>query len=188
MKTTALILIATTMSISSNAFAAADLAALENDLDVYPVESCGDGIELYKEGDLKGAVELISLCHDEMMQISEQIAVTAFVDEIMGFSGDKLRQQNAMGFSQIERRYRNGEQIIEVSLGSGKGASIMQSIIGIAGRKTRIGKYSGYIITQSNDITVYIPFDDKSMTFKSTTADQKLIKKFAKIFMKGIAN
>ncbi len=188
MKTAPSLLAIGAIIISCNASAATDLTAMESELDVNPVESCGDGIELYKEGDLKGAVELINLCRDEMMQMSEQIAAAAFVDELMGFTGDPIRQQNAMGFSQIERRYRNGDQQIEVSLASGKAASMMQTIVGVAGRQTRIGKHKGFIIAQNNDITVYIPIENIAITFKSKTVDQKMLKSFAKQFMKGVAN
>ncbi len=172
----------------SSATTATDLSKLESELDVNPVESCSDGIELYREGDLKGAVELINLCRDELMQMSEQLAAAAFLDEIMGFTGAKLRQQNAMGFSQIERKYSAGDQGIEVTLSGGQAASMMQSIIGISGRKTRIGKHSGFIIAQNDEVTVYVPLDELALMFKSRTVDQKLLKKFAKEFLKGFAN
>ena len=184
MKIKPLLFISMTILAPNTLLAATDLAALESELDVNPVESCSDGIALYKEGDLKGALELVSLCHDEMMQLSEQMATTAFPDEVMGFTGDKIRQQSAMGFSQIERQYRNGNQTIDVSLNSGKSASMMQTFIGVSGRKTRIGKHSGFIIAENNDNSIYVPLDDRTLVFQSRTADQKLLKKFAKIFLK----
>ncbi|MEM7208155.1 MAG: hypothetical protein AAF434_10045 [Pseudomonadota bacterium] len=162
-----------------------DLSALEEELDVNPVESCNDGLELYQEGDLKGALELITLCRDEMSQINEQRVSAAFVDNVMDFVGDPLRHQNAMGFSQMERKYRKDNLDIDVALSTGQGATMMQSLVGVAGKKTRIGKFSGYVISQGNDNTFYIPLDGMALSIKSRTVEQKQLKQFAKAFMKG---
>ncbi len=172
---------------TSPSIAAVDISSLENELDVNPVESCTDGLELYREGDLKGAIELIGLCRDEMAQMGEQLAAAAFADEILEFTGEPLRQQNALGFSQMERKYRKGDQVIDVTLSGGQGAAMMQTVIGVAGKQTRVGKHKGFIIAQNNDITIYVPIDNQALSFKSRTVDQKMLKRFAKAFLKGFS-
>ncbi|MEM7293687.1 MAG: hypothetical protein AAF420_09895 [Pseudomonadota bacterium] len=186
MKTLMPVLTVMAVVYAPSALAAVDINALEEDLDVNPRESCADGLELYAEGDLKGALELITLCRDEVAMVNEQVASTAFVDQILDFVGDPIRNQNAMGFSQIERRYRNGDQDINVTLSTGQGATMMQSIVGVAGKKTRVGKHSGSIIAQGNETTLYISLDGMALSFQSRTVEAKSVKKFAKEFMKGV--
>ena len=173
------------MMVNQLSLAAVDISALEAELDVNPVESCTDGVELYKDGDLKEALELINLCRDEMVQMSEQLAAAAFADQVLDFTGEPLRQQNALGFSQMERKYTNGDQVIDVTFSGGQGAVVMQTMISVAGKQTRIGKHKGFIVAQPNDTSIYVPLDNRALMFNSRTVDQKLLKKFAKAFLKG---
>ncbi len=179
------LLAVSTALISNGVFAAADLSALERDLDVNPVESCNEGVELYRSGDLKGALELIGLCHDEMMQISEEISAAAFVDTVLNFTGDPIRQQNALGFSQLERKYRSGDQVIDVTLSGGQAATMMQSVIAVSGKKIRLGKFTGFIISQNNDNSIYVTIDERALMFKTRTVDKKRFKKFSKEFLRS---
>ncbi len=52
----------------------------------------------------------MEICKDEMEQMNQYMAASSFKDEIAGLHGGEIRQQNAMGFTQIERIYTNGEK------------------------------------------------------------------------------
>jgi len=167
----------------STAVSAVDFKALEEQLDVNPVDSCKEAIELYQDGDLKGAIELVSLCKDEMGQINQNIAAAAFKDEVMGYKGGKLNQAGAMGFSQITRIYSKDGTQIEAELSSG-GAGMMQMAMGFAGRKIRLGKHSATLIQDGKVNTILLPVGEGILTFTSKEIDVKALKRFAKAFLK----
>lgn len=48
---------------------------------------------------------------------------TFFPDELSGFKGSKVESNAALGFTSIERGYRNGNQSVKVSLTGGSGSS-----------------------------------------------------------------
>lgn len=171
-----------TAAFSGNLWAV-DLKALEQELDVNPVESCQEAIQLYQDGDLKGALELVSLCKDEMGQINQNIASASFKDEVMGFRAGELSQGGAMGFTQISRTYSRDGDDIEAALSSG-GAGMMQMAMSFAGRKIRLGKHSATLMQDGKEITIFVPVGDGALTFTSRDVDVKTLKKFAKAFLK----
>lgn len=167
----------------TTAVSAVELKALEKQLDVNPVDSCKEAIELYQDGDLKGAIELVSLCKDEMGQINQSIAAAAFKDEIMGFKAGELSQGGAMGFTQITRVYSKDDMQIEAELSSG-GAGMLQMAMGMAGRKIRLGKHSATLMQDGKQNTILLTVGEGILTFTAKGADLKILKKFAKAFLK----
>jgi|GEM_PF-7086410 len=162
---------------------AVDLKALEEQLDVNPMDSCKEAIELYQDGDLQGAIELVTLCKDEMGQINQNIAAASFKDEVMGFKGGELSQGGAMGFTQISRVYSQDDTQIEAALSSG-GAGMMQMAMSFAGRKIRLGKHSATLMQDGKGNTIFVPVGEGALTFSSRSVDVKTLKKFAKAFLK----
>ncbi len=165
--------------------AAGEFDALEQQLDVNPLENCQEAIQLYQDGDLNGAIELIGLCKDEMEQIKQNLAAASFQDEVMGFTGGKLSQGGAMGFTQVERTYSRDGDSVQVTLTSGGAAGMMQMAMGFAGRKVRIGRSTGTLIEEAGETTLFVAHDAGSFTFVSQTLDGKQLKQFAREFLKG---
>ena len=163
---------------------AGEFDALEKQLDVNPLENCQEAVQLYQDGDLKGAIDLVSLCKDEMEQIKRNLSATSFRDEVMGFTGGELSQGGAMGFSQIERTYTRGDSSIQVTLSSGGGAAMMQMAMGFAGRKVRVGRNTGTLVEEGEEITLFVNHDAGSFTFVTRSLGAKELKRFAREFLK----
>jgi hypothetical protein len=175
------------LGLSAGAVSAAgtDLKALEQKLDVNPMESCQEAMQYYQEGDLRSAIEYADICKSEMEQMGQQMAATSFKDEVASFQGGELREQNAMGFMQIERAYTKDGKKIEVTMSSGKNANMMLMAMSVSGRKTRVGKHNGFVVNQGGENLIYVPVADSAFIFKSKQVDGKDLKKFAKEFLKG---
>lgn len=167
---------------------AADMKALERELDLNPMEACEEVIEYYRGGNLDAALASGEVCVSEMKEMKQHVAAGAFPDDIEGFAGGETRQQNTMGFTQIERSYvKEGEGTINVSHTGGGMANMMQMAINVSGRKSRFGQHSGHIIDQGGERTIYVPVGDSALMFQSRDVAINVMKRFAKAFLKAFS-
>lgn len=164
---------------------AADLTALEQELDLNPLESCQEAIEYYQEGELGSAAESADICASEMKEMQQHQAASSFPDEVDGFVGGEIDRQNVMGFNQIERIYtKEGVGRITVTLSGGQMAGMMQMAINVSGRKTKLGKHSGHILSQNGDNSIYVPMGEAALNMQSQDVAVKIMKRFGKRFLK----
>lgn len=168
---------------------AVDVKSLETELDLNPMEACEETIEYYREGDLDSAVAAGEVCISEMKEMKQHVAAGSFPDEIEGFVGGETRQQNAMGFNQIEREYvKDGEGTINVMHTGGGMANMMQMAINVSGRKTRLGKHNGHILDQGGERTIFVQLGESALMIQSRDVAIKVMKRFAKAFLKAFGS
>ena len=65
------------------------------------------------------AIEELQWANKELEKKHNEKLGTLFPQELVGFKGDKLKAQAAMGFSTVEKVYRKGNQKIHVTLTGG---------------------------------------------------------------------
>lgn len=177
----------------SSVIAIAVLLGLSNPLlaDDTPDVICKSAAELAKEGDLEGALEEARWCVTLLEQMQQNQVTKYFPDEVKGFTGNELEQQNAMGFQMTSRHYTNGEKSISVSLNGGSTGSAMDAFSAIAsfgmqaggGEKVRIQRRTGQLIKDSGDLTLTITMKSGGvLVFETDSVDKAALKAFAKAF------
>lgn len=88
-------------------------------------QACLDAAKLIQEDDdLEGAIEEATWCLTGLKQLQEEIKLSIFPDELEGFVGGEIENQNVMGMTMIGRSYtRDGDTITLSMMGtSGDGA------------------------------------------------------------------
>jgi len=118
-----------------------------------PAATCASAAELIKEDDLEGALEEARWCVTQLEQMKQGQVSAFFIDEVNGYKGGELEQQEAMGFSMIERSYSKDGKIIKVSLSGGASGAANNAFAALAnfgmnsakGKKVRIQKRTGIL-------------------------------------------
>jgi len=154
-----------------------------------PVAACAEAVSLYKDDDVEGALEEARWCVSQLEQIRQNSVASFFRDEIAGYQGGELSNQQAMGISMIERSYTNGDQQIDVSLTGG--ASANNAFAALAqmgmssgmGQKVRIQKRTGTLTDENGTVTVMVSLKSGGMLqFESYSASSDEVVEFANAF------
>ena len=77
------------------------------------------------------AIEELSWAKKELEKLNNGKIAKLFPDELVGFKGQKIENSSALGFTNIERKYTNGKDTIQVSL-TGGSAEGMGGLAGLA--------------------------------------------------------
>ena len=152
---------------------------------------CKSASELYADGDLEGALEEARWCVTLMEQEQQSQTNQYFLDDINGFQGGKLEQQNAMGFMVVSRQYEKGGSYIDVSMNAGSSGGAMQAFSALAqfgmqsgaDKKMRIQKRTAMATDEGGNANVTITLRSGGMlTFESSDVDLDTLVTFAKAF------
>lgn len=156
-----------------------------------PEKICKSAAELYSDGDLEGALEEAKWCVTLMEQEKQAATNQYFKDEINGFVGGKLEQQNAMGFMMTNRPYEKDDLLIDVSLNTGSAGGALQAFSAIAqfgmqagaGKKMRIQRRTAMASNDGGNATVTVTLKSGGMLqFESRDVDLDTLVAFAKAF------
>lgn len=156
-----------------------------------PAETCASAASLFKEGDIEGALEEARWCVTQLEQLKQGKISSFFKDEINGFKGGKLEQQQAMGISMIERSYSKDGKIIKVSLSGGASGAASNAFAALAsfgmqssnGKKVRIQRRTAMINDDGGNIQAVVTLKSGGMlTFESNDLNSADVTSFAKAF------
>ncbi len=79
--------------------------------------ACVEAARLIKEeDDLEGAIEEASWCLTGLKQLQEEIKLSLLPDELNGFTGGEIDNQNVMGMSIVERKYTRDSDSLTISM------------------------------------------------------------------------
>ena len=156
-----------------------------------PADTCSSAVSLFKEGDIEGALEEARWCVTQLEQLKQGKVSSFFKDEINGFKGGKLEQQQAMGISMIERNYSKDGKVIKVSLSGGASGAASNAFAALAsfgmqstnGKKVRIQRRTAMISDDGGNIQVVVTLKSGGMlTFESNDLNSNDAIAFAKAF------
>jgi len=156
-----------------------------------PAETCKSAASLFEEGDVEGALEEAEWCVTQLKQLKQGKISTFFKDEINAYKGGKLEQQEAMGFSMIERSYSKDGKIIKVSLSGGTSGAANNAFAALAslgmnagsGKKVRIQRRTASLNTEHNKAQLGVVLKSGGMlNFESRDVSADEIITFAKAF------
>ena len=156
-----------------------------------PAETCSSAASLFKEGDIEGALEEAQWCVTQLEQLKQGRVSSFFKDEIDGFKGGKLDQQQAMGISMIERNYSKDGKVVKVSLSGGASGAASNAFAALAslglqstnGTKVRIQRRTAMVSDEDGSIQVVVTLKSGGMlTFESNDLNSDDTTAFAKAF------
>lgn len=156
-----------------------------------PAQTCANAASLFKEGDIEGALEEARWCVTQLEQLKQGRVSAFFKDEINGYKGGKLDQQQAMGMSMIERAYNKDGNVIKVSLSAGVSGSANNAFAAIAslgmqatnGKKVRIQRRTAVVSAEDENIQIVVTLKSGGMlTFESNDLNRDDVITFAKAF------
>jgi hypothetical protein len=157
------------------------LGAAESD----PATYCKQAAELYEAGDVSAAIEEAKWCLESLEQIAQNQKSDVFPLDLAGWKRGEVSQQKAMGISNIEVAYsRDGKEIpINYTGGGGGGMAAMFSQMGMAGagRKIRLGRYTGMVMEQGqrNEIMIGLKMTPGMLSLESDSASIDELIEFA---------
>jgi hypothetical protein len=156
-----------------------------------PQDSCKNAAALYADGDLDGALEEAKWCVTLLEQMKQENIAKYFKDSILGYQGNELESQNAMGFSSTKREYTKDNAYISVSLngmatGNGMDAFAALAQIGLTaggGKKVRIQKRTAAVMVGENDVQIMVTLKKGgTLMFESTSVNAEELQRFAEAF------
>ena len=156
-----------------------------------PSATCSSAASLFEEGDIEGALEEARWCVTQLEQLKQGEISTFFGDEINGFKGGKLEQQEAMGFSMVERRYSKDGKIISVSLSGGTSGVANNAFSALAslgmsasgGKKVRIQRRTASLNTDAGNNQLGVTMKSGGLlNFESRDLSAEEVIAFAKEF------
>lgn len=156
-----------------------------------PADTCTSAADLFKDGDIEGALEEARWCVTQLEQLKQGETSAFFKDEINGFKGGKLDQQQAMGISMIERSYSKDGKIIKVSLSGGASGAASNAFAALAsfgiqssnGKKVRIQRRTAMISDDGGNVQAVVTLKSGGMlTFESNDLNSDDVTAFAKAF------
>ena len=93
--------------------------AQENNLDD-AINACLEAVRLVREeDDIVGALDEANWCVEGLKQMKAEITLSLLPEELDGFVGGELSQENAMGMSVIERTYTKDSRSLTVNITGG---------------------------------------------------------------------
>ena len=166
------------------AFSTLTVAQEEN-----PGLSCTEAAKLYEEGDLDGAIEEATWCVEAMRQEKQQQAVSTLPDEVNGYVGGEVQNQQGMGMSIIQRVYSKDGAEIDLNLTKGAGAAggfaaIAQMGLGMSGgKKFRVQRRTVLDMSEAGETQLMVSLKSGGMlTLTSTSAAHDDVVAFIKAF------
>ena len=157
-----------------------------------PSQTCSNAADLAKEGDVAGALEEARWCVTQLEQLKQNEVTSFFKDNISGYKGSKIEQQQVMGMSIIERNYTKDDSQIKVTLTGGESKAASNAFSALAsfgmqmapsGKKIRIQKRSAVIMDDDGSAQVVVTLKSGGMlTFESSSVSVNSVAAFAKKF------
>jgi len=156
-----------------------------------PADTCKSAASLFEEGDIEGALEEAEWCVTLLKQLKQGKISTYFKDEVNKYKGGKLEQQEAMGFSMLERSYSKDGKIIKVMLSGGTSGAANNAFAALAslgmgagsGKKVRIQRRTALLNTEQDNIQLGVTMKSGGMlNFESNDVSAEEIIAFAKAF------
>ena len=155
-----------------------------------PAALCNSAAQLFKEGDIDGALEEARWCVNQLEQLKQNQTAKFFKDNIAGYSAGELSQQSAMGMTVTERAYSKGNEEITVSLtgGASSGAmgafSALAQLGGMAGNnKIRIQRRTALVNQDGDETSIMVTLKSGGMlNFASYNNSKDKVIAFAKAF------
>ncbi|WP_416307681.1 hypothetical protein [Neptunicella sp. SCSIO 80796] len=156
-----------------------------------PQQSCSNAASLYAKKDLEGALEEARWCVKLMEQEKQGKTATFFKDNILGYSGDEMNQQQVMGMSVIERDYRKKDATINVSLSAGASGAMANAFSAMAqfglqsgqGKALRIQRRTATDMSDNEQAELQVTLKSGGfITFKSSDIDSEALIAFANAF------
>ena len=156
----------------SAAIASVSMSGALAHADDSPDKTCASAASLFKDGDIPGALEEARWCVTQLEQIKQKQVAAYFKDEINGYKGEKLKKQQAMGMSMIERRYKKEGTSINVTLtGAASGApsnafsalSALGMQMGGMGQQVRIQRHTAMVMNESGKVSIIITLKSGGM-------------------------
>lgn len=159
--------------------------------DETPAETCSSAASLFSEGDIEGALEEARWCVTQLEQLKQGATSAYFKDEINGYKGGELENQQAMGIEVTERRYDKGQKSIKVTLTGGASGSTNNAFAALAsfgisaspGKKIRIQRRSALVNSESRTVTLTVTLKSGGMlVFDTDDVSKDELITFAKAF------
>ncbi len=158
-----------------------------------PSSACANAVSLYKDGDFEGALEDARWCVTQLEQMKQGKVSSFFIDEINGYKGGEIQQQQTMGLSMIERSYSKNGKIIKVHLSGGASGAANNAFAALAsfgmnnaggnGKKVRLQRRTGFMTTEKNNLQLVVSLKSGGMlTFESKDVSSNEVMTFAKQF------
>ena len=156
-----------------------------------PAETCSSAAELFREGDVEGALEEARWCVTQLEQLKQNQTSSYFSDEILGYKGGELSTQQAMGMSIVERSYSKDGKDIDVTLTGGASGGANNPFAAIAsmgmqaaqGQKVRIQKRTAIVSNEGGTANVMVTLKSGGiLTFESNDVSSDELVEFAKAF------
>lgn len=155
-----------------------------------PAKLCKNAAQLFKDGDLEGALEEARWCVTQLEQLKQNQTATFFKDNIAGYSASELNQQSAMGMTVVERTYSKGNSEIAVSLTGGAASGAMGAFSALAqlgtmagNNKIRIQRRTAIVNQDGAETSVLVTLKSGAMlSFSSYSATKDDVIAFAKAF------
>ena len=156
-----------------------------------PAETCSSAAELFREGDVEGALEEARWCVTQLEQLKQNQTSSYFSDEILGYKGGELSAQQTMGMSIVERSYSKDGKDIGVTLTGGASGGADNPFAAIAamgmqsaqGQKVRIQKRTAVVSNEGGTAKVMVTLKNGGiLTFDSGDVSSDEVVEFAKAF------
>jgi len=154
-------------------------------------DTCKSAAKLFKDGDLDGALDDARWCVTQLEKLKQGQTSSLFKDEIDGYTGDELSEQQAMGISIVERTYSKGGNSISVSMSGGAMGMANNAFAAIAamgmqaaqGEKVRIQRRTAVVTKDGSETSVAVTLKTGGMlTFSSSNVDKDELLNFANAF------
>lgn len=175
----------------ASGLAIALLAAAPVQAEEDAADTCKNAAKLFKDGDLDGALDDARWCVTELEKLKKGQTTSLFKDEIDGYTGDDISEQQAMGVSIIERRYSKDGTSINVSMSGGALGMANSAFAAIAamgmqvaeGEKVRIQRRTAMVSNNGSETTIAVTLKSGGiLTFNSSDVDKDKMLKFANAF------
>lgn len=156
-----------------------------------PAETCNSAADLFKEGDVEGALEEARWCVTLLEQLKQNQTSSYFSDEILGYKGGELSAQQTMGMSIVERSYNKDGKDIDVTLTAGASGGADNPFAAITsmgmqsaqGQKVRIQKRTAVVSKEGGTAKVMVTLKSGGiLTFESGDVSSDEVVEFAKAF------
>ena len=144
------------------------------------------------------AIEELSWAEKELQKLNTQKLANVLPSEVNGFKGENPKIETALGFTNIERQYKNGGKSIKLSI-TGGGGGAMGGLAGLAkmgmmmGGGTagtdqfRIDGRTASLNTESGnpEVTIFLESGSMMMLSAQSGVDGAELKKFAEAIKVG---
>ena len=154
-------------------------------------DTCKSAAKLYKDGDLDGALDDARWCVTQLEKLKQGQTSSLFKDDVDGYTGGELSEQQSMGITIIERRYSKDASSVNVSLSGGAMGMANNAFAAIAamgmqatqGDKVRIQRRTAIVTNDGSETSAVVTLKSGGMlTFSSSSVDKDELLNFANAF------